>query len=122
MHVFNATQAVQFNAATLELVSGELALSANTIMASLNLAQLTTVGSFSISALPALENIGLTTGITSAESVIISDTGLSSLQGINVVKLKTFDVNNNADIQTIDSGLQKLLIPYLFLTMLIVLM
>lgn len=76
-------------------------------MANLNLAQLTTVGSFSISALPALESIGLTTGITSADSVVISDTGLSSLQGINVVELKTFDVNNNGDIQLIDSGLQK---------------
>ncbi|EGV66694.1 3-prime end of ExtraCellular Mutant protein [Yamadazyma tenuis] len=107
LHIQNATQASAFNAATLQLVSGELSLDANTILASLNLAQLTTVGSFSLTALPALEVIGLTSGITSAESVIISDTGLNTLEGINVVQLKTFNVNNNDQIQLIDSGLQK---------------
>lgn len=49
----------------------------------------------------------MTAGITSAESVVISDTGLSSLTGINVFKLKVFNVNNNDNIDTIDSGLQE---------------
>ena len=91
----------------LQLVSGVLEFNANTILSNLNLAQLTTVGSFSLNALPALEKTGLTAGITSADSVIISDTGLSSLTGINVFKLKVFNVNNNDNIDTIDSGLQE---------------
>lgn len=107
LHVYNVTEATVFNAATLELVAGDLALSGNTILASLNLAQLTTVGSLKLNALPALENLGLTTGITSAEEVIIADTGLSAISGINVVKLQTFDVNNNGNIESIDSGLQE---------------
>lgn len=107
LHVKNATKATTVNAPTLQLVSGELEFNANTILSDLNLAQLTTVGSFSLNALPALEKTGLTAGITSAESVIISDTGLSSLTGINVYKLKVFNVNNNDNIDTIDSGLQE---------------
>lgn len=107
LHVKNATKATTINAATLQLVSGVLEFNANTILSNLNLAQLTTVGSFSLNALPALEKTGLTAGITSADSVIISDTGLSSLTGINVFKLKVFNVNNNDNIDTIDSGLQE---------------
>ncbi|KAK6456262.1 3-prime end of extracellular mutant protein [Scheffersomyces xylosifermentans] len=106
LHVKNATQAVTLNAPTLQLVSGTLELNANTILQNLNLAQLTTVGSLNFNALPALEQTGLTAGITSADSIVIADTGLTSLSGINVYELKTFDVNNNQDIDTIDSGLQ----------------
>lgn len=76
-------------------------------MSTLNLAQLTTVGTLQFNALPALEKTGLGSGITSADSIIISDTGLTSLDGINVYKLKVLDVNNNGDIESIDSGLQK---------------
>lgn len=70
------------------------------------MAQLTTVGTLTLRALPALEQTGLVAGITSAENITISDTGLTSLSGINVFKLAIFDVNNNKDIDTIDSGLQ----------------
>lgn len=107
LHVNNATEATSLNAATLQLVSGKLNLDGNTILATVNLAQLTTVGTLNYNALPALEQTGLTSGITSADEVIISDTGLTSLDGINVFKLKVFNVNNNADISSIDSGLQK---------------
>ncbi|KAK6200246.1 3-prime end of extracellular mutant protein [Scheffersomyces amazonensis] len=104
--VQNATLAVTLNAPTLQIVSGTLELIANTILATVNFAQLTTVDTLHYNALPALEETGLTTGLTSANSVIIEDTGLTSLQGINVYKLATFNVNNNGDIESIDSGLE----------------
>jgi hypothetical protein len=104
--ILNATKAITFDAPTLQLVSGELRLDANTILANLNLAQLTTVGTLTLNALPALEKTGLVAGITSAENITISDTALTSLDGINVFELKIFDVNNNKDIDSIDSGLQ----------------
>lgn len=106
LQVNNATKAVSLLAPSLQLVAGELALAGNTILSNLNLAQLTTVGTLTFNALPALEQTGLTSGITSADSIIISDTGLKSLTGINVFELKVLDVNNNQDINTIDSGLQ----------------
>ncbi|EGW34960.1 3-prime end of extracellular mutant protein [Spathaspora passalidarum NRRL Y-27907] len=107
LSIKNATKAAGVNAPTLQLVSGSLELNANTILSNLNLAQLTTVGTLNFNALPALETTGLTAGITSADSVIISDTGLSSLTGINVFELKTFNVNNNDQIETINSGLKR---------------
>lgn len=102
----NGTVAVSFNAPTLQLVSGELSLSDSTILESVNFAQLTTVGSFVLNALPALKQAGLTSGLTSAQDITIANTGLTSLEGINVYELRTFDVNNNLDIELIDSGLQ----------------
>ncbi|GEQ70111.1 hypothetical protein JCM33374_g3787 [Metschnikowia sp. JCM 33374] len=103
----NGTQlATVFNAPTLQLVSGQLSISDATTLATVNLAQLTTVGTLVYNALPALTSTGLTTGITSAESIVFTNTGLTSLAGINVYKLTNFEVSNNADIATIDSGLE----------------
>lgn len=96
-----------FNAPSLQLVSGKLELTTDVALEHVNLAQLTTVGTLNCEALPKVEHLGLSSGITSAESVQISDTGLSSLDGINVYKLKNFDVNNNAQIKKIDAGLKK---------------
>lgn len=105
----NGTQkATSFNAPTLELVSGELRISDATILATVNLAQLTTVNTLTYNALPALEATGLTSGVTSAETITFSNTGLTSLSGVNVYKLTTLDINNNADINSIDSGLQSI--------------
>lgn len=90
----------------MQLVAGSLIIENSTGIQTLNLAQLTTVGTFSLIALPELESSGLTSGLTSAEQVIIADTGLSSLEGINVYELKVFNVNNNQNIESIDSGLE----------------
>lgn len=100
------TQVTDFVAPDLQLVSGELKLSDATILDNVNLAQLTTVGTLLFNALPALEKAGLTSGITSAEQIVIANTGLTSLEGINVFLLKVFNVNNNNEIALIDSGLQ----------------
>lgn len=103
----NGTQKVTtFKAPTLILVSGELKISDATILATINLAKLATVGSLYYNALPALQVTGLTSGITSAEKITIANTGLTSLGGIKVHFLKTFDVNNNQDLSSIDSPLQ----------------
>lgn len=102
----NGTKATVLNAPDLQLVSGKFTLARSTNLATANLAQLTTVGTLLFDSLPALEKTGLTSGITSAESITISNTALHSLDGINVYKLKVFDVNNNHAIESIDSALQ----------------
>lgn len=104
--ISNATQVSAFNAPTLELVSGELTFNGSTILETINLAVLTTVGTLTINACSQLDTLDLTTGITSADNITIADTALTTLEGINVVELKIFNVNNNKDITTINSGLQ----------------
>lgn len=106
LRINGTQQATSFNAPTLQLVSGQLEISDATILSNVNLAQLTTVGTLVYNALPALELTGLTSGVTSAESILFTNTGLTSLSGINVYKLTTFEVSNNADIALIDSGLE----------------
>lgn len=105
LRVNGTQQATAFIAPTLQLVSGQLRISDATILGSINLAQLTTVGSLVYNALPALTATGLTSGVTSADSILFTNTGLTSLAGINVYKLTNFEVSNNADIASIDSGL-----------------
>ena len=108
LSVKNATNAKSFVAPNLELVSGSLVLDSNTILDTVNLALLTTVGTLEFSALPHLESTGLTTGITSAENITISDTSFVNVNSINVFLLKIFNVNNNKDIELIDSGIKKI--------------
>ena len=107
LNIDNAIKAVSINAPDLELVAGQFEITNATILATLNLAKLTTVGTLQFTTLPALGQIGLTSGLTSAESVIISDTSITSLEGINVFELKVFNINNNGEIDVINSGLQK---------------
>lgn len=106
LNVNGTSQVTDFVAPDLQLVSGQLTLSDSTILDNVNLAQLSTVNSLLFNALPALEKTGLTTGITSADLIVIANTGLTSLDGINVFLVKVFNVNNNQEIALIDSGLQ----------------
>lgn len=107
LDIENVPQAKNINAPDLQVVSKDFIVLNGTILSNINVAKLSTVGSLQLNALPALSKVDLSSGLTTADKVIISDTGLSSLEGINVFKLKVFDVNNNGDIETIKSGLQQ---------------
>lgn len=106
LSINNATLINSFVAPDLQLISGDFTIESATVLDTINLAQLTTVGTLLWNHLNAINNTGLTTGLTTADSVIISDTSLAALEGINVYKLKVFNINNNGGIQLINSGLQ----------------
>lgn len=74
-----------------------------TVLSELSFPQLTTVGSLNFTALPALQQMSFGgTGISQADSILITNTGLSSLQGINNLQsVSTFNVNNNQALQNI---------------------
>jgi hypothetical protein len=74
-----------------------------TLLSVLSFPQLTTVGSLNFTALPALQQMSFGgTGISQADSILITNTGLSSLQGINNLQsVSTFNVNNNQALQNI---------------------
>ncbi|KAG7193383.1 uncharacterized protein KQ657_000801 [Scheffersomyces spartinae] len=106
LSIKNATRIISFVAPDLELISGNFEIISATVLETINLAQLTTVGTLLWNHLNAINSTGLTSGLTTADSVTISDTTLAALEGINVFQLKTFDINNNGNIQLIDSGLK----------------
>ncbi len=73
-----------------------------TVLSTLNAPQLTQVDTLNFTALPALQQLGFTTGLTKATSVLITNTGLSSLTGISTLQqVDTFNVNNNQALTNI---------------------
>ena len=82
---------------------GGFELSGLTVLSELSFPQLTQVSSLNFTALPALQQMSFGgNGINQADSVLITNTGLSSLQGINNLEsVSTFNVNNNAALQNI---------------------
>jgi len=67
---------------------------------------LRSVGSIYWQTLPALTGLDFTQGITTANKVYISDTYLSSLAGVSLLTVDTFDVNNNKNLQDVDVQLK----------------
>lgn len=82
---------------------GGMELYGLTVLSELSFPQLTQVTTMNFTALPALQQMSFGgTGITKADSVLITNTGLSSLQGINNLQsVSTFNVNNNQALQNI---------------------
>lgn len=95
-----------FSAGSLTTVTEQLSLTSLTILSDLSLPQLTTVGTVYFVTLPALNEISLNTGVSKINSLYISDTSLETLNGFDVTSLDTFNVNNNKNLNSIDSQLR----------------
>ncbi|KAK4697168.1 hypothetical protein P7C71_g887, partial [Lecanoromycetidae sp. Uapishka_2] len=82
---------------------GGFELGGLTVLSELSFPQLTTVTALNFTALPALQQLSFGgTGLTQAVSILITNTGLSSLQGINnLQEVTSFNVNNNQALQNI---------------------
>ena len=82
---------------------GGFTLGTLTVLSTLSMPQLSTIDSMNFTALPALQSMSFgNTGITQANTVLISNTGLGSLMGINNLEsVNTFNVNNNQGLQNI---------------------
>ena len=100
--VTNAEQLSSLSFSNLKSIGG-FELGQLTLLSELSFPQLTSVGELNFTALPALQSLSFGgTGITQANSILISNTGLSSLQGINNLQsVSAFNVNNNQALQNI---------------------
>jgi hypothetical protein len=78
-------------------------------LASLDLRSLKSVGSISWTSITALDSLTFgTPGVQTAKSVVISDTFLSTLDGIDVTSLESLDLNNNGRLAIWNSKLTNL--------------
>lgn len=84
-------------------IGGQFYLDGLTVLSTLAFPDLTSVGSIKWLALPALQSLTFTKGITSAGDLLISNTQLNSLDGINLAQASSFDVNNNLYLKTIST-------------------
>ena len=74
-----------------------------TILATLSMPQIQNISQLNLTALPGLQQLDFgNDGVTEASSVLITNTGLSSLQGLDQLKsVDDFNVNNNGALQNI---------------------
>ena len=100
--VTNAIMLASLSFGSLQSIGG-FELGGLTVLSELSMPQITKVNQLNFTALPALQQLSFgNKGITQANSILITNTGLSSLQGINnLEQVDFFNVNNNPSLQNI---------------------
>lgn len=98
----NCSALGSFTAPNLQKIDGEFYLQTLTVLGVLNCPLLSSVDSIKFITLPALQALQFGTVINESSSVYISDTALTSLQGINVDQIGAFNLNNNKYLSQVD--------------------
>ena len=91
--------------AELNSIGGTFELQDLTILSTLSFPSLTSVSSIQWTDLPGLQQLTFTQGISTANDVVISDTQLISLDGINLRTVGNMDINNNPYLTLINTQL-----------------
>ncbi|KUI61157.1 Protein ecm33 [Cytospora mali] len=99
---------ITLQSTSLASLTGTFTLSNVTLLSTLSMPALTSVGSIKWQSLPALNSLSFTSSVSSAESVIISDTFLENLDGIDLESVGTMDINNNRRLTKFDTSLKNL--------------
>lgn len=104
----DAKRLSSIKASKLRSIGGPFSLRGLTVLKTLDFPELVSVGQIDWRTLPALESLdGFTKEITHAESVLITDTLLTSMKGISNLKTaKNFNINNNRFLRAIKVSLQ----------------
>lgn len=103
--IAGAAGLVSISGPRLRTISGDFRLTGLTILSTLSFPQLSKVGTINWVTLPALRALEFTTEITDCSEVLITDTLLSSLDGINLDTAKIFNINNNRQLKTVNVAL-----------------
>ena len=105
----NASQLTSISAGYLTTIGGVFDLEEIQILSSLSFGALTGARSIKWIALPGLQSLNFGQGVQTADDVYISNTGLTSLAGIELQAVGTMDVNNNNYLKTINvNGLKNI--------------
>jgi len=91
----------------LQTIGGTMSLLSLTVLSSFSCPNLVSVKEISWTTLPVLQSLSFTKEITNASSVLIADTMLTSLDGINLMTAESFNLNNNKYLKTVDVQLTK---------------
>lgn len=89
-------------------ISGAFHLQNLTTLSTLSFTELTSVGSINFVSLTNIDVLTFTAGIKTASSIVVSDTFLSSLDGVDVVSADTININNNRRLVSYTSSLGNL--------------
>lgn len=90
---------------SLQEIGDSFSLTSLTILSTLNFPQLTKVDTIEWTALPALQGLSFSTGVQEVSSLMIDNTQLNSLDGINLQVVDTMTVTNNPYLTSVNMQL-----------------
>ncbi|KUJ12113.1 uncharacterized protein LY89DRAFT_222311 [Mollisia scopiformis] len=96
----NAGGLTSLGSTTLGSIGGSFTLNNLTLLSTLSMTDLTSVKTIAWTALPALSSLTFPSTVSSATSVTISNTFLSTLDGINLDTVATLQIDNNNRLKT----------------------
>ncbi|KAF8545123.1 hypothetical protein BDD12DRAFT_872047 [Trichophaea hybrida] len=100
-----ATGLTSFEATGLKSIGGSFTLTGLTVLSTLSCPELVSVGDIKWTTLPALQQLSFTKQVSKANTVLITDTLLSSLTGINLKTAEQFNINNNRYLKEVNVAL-----------------
>ncbi|KOS21572.1 Meiotic expression up-regulated protein 10 [Escovopsis weberi] len=104
--IANATSLISISSNSINSIQGTFSMINLELLSSLNLASLNSLSGLTLTKLPQLSSLSFSpSGITKANDILIQDTFLSNLDGLNIVEVDSFVVTNNRKLTKIDSGL-----------------
>jgi len=98
-----AVNMTSLSAAQLGSIGGTMRLTSLTILSSLVFPALTAVDAIEWTTLNNLQQLTFTTGLSKANTLFITDTALTSLNGINLAQVGNFEITNNAFLRSIST-------------------
>lgn len=102
LQCINATQLTSISADQLATIGGKFNLQELQILSNLAFSSLNGVNTVNWIALPGLQALNFGQGISRANTVYISNTGLTDLKGIELTAVGEMDINNNQYLKTIN--------------------
>lgn len=104
INIFNSSSITDINFNQLTKISGSLAVDALTQLHVIDFSQLSEIEQLNLISLPSLSTINLNSGVSKLKNLQVSDTALSSLQGLitNFNSINQLNVNNNKNITQLD--------------------
>jgi hypothetical protein len=103
--ILNATAVTSFSSSSIAQIKGIFHLEDLTLLSTLQMSELTAVKTIEFISLPNLGSLTFSAGVTSAQSVTISNTFLGSLAGLNMTTVTTLQVDNNPHLTEYTSNI-----------------
>jgi len=98
----NATGLTGIIAPSLQSISDNFWIFESPILTTLSFAELTSIGVIHWEALAGLQHLDFSSGVTDIGDVSIVNTGLRTLDGISLKTVGTFNIENNANLKTVN--------------------
>lgn len=98
----NATGLTGISFEKLVTISGDFTLAGLPKLADLTFDSIMEVGNIAFTDLPELQTLDFATGIVTADQVVITNTGLRSLEGVELTACNSLDISHNPRLISID--------------------